>query len=182
VPFSAWLFIWCYKSLEIIYSILLSLFIPSLLIILFSKYDNLQKQISTNNSINNDLNTVTENSPNNIDDQIIWNLVSIFYSVFLSFSISNASLVKIFQPGEFLYYLLNIKPVDLKLVFSSFSYLSLTIINFLILAYFLKNNYFRKFKYFYLNMIIVLIIGVTPMLVYYFSYLISKFLLGVPGL
>lgn len=116
------------------------------------------------------------------DKKLLWDFIFILYSVALSFSISNASAstVRIFTPGNFIYFLLG-NPMDITGAISTFVFSALIILNVFLIAYVWKNKrfYIENIRNFYFKVLIAFAIGSTPMIFYYIAFLFSKSVLNM---
>jgi hypothetical protein len=119
---------------------------------------------------------------NDKENELLWELIFILFSVSLGFSVINANNAGIFVPGDFLYHILGTKTIEAAKIYSSFLFLALIFVNLFLIATWWKREWINKFNNFYFRFFLSFFIGISPMYFYYFTLLIAKYWLNMGGL
>ena len=114
------------------------------------------------------------------EDEFVWNVVFIIFSVTLYFSIYNASVpTQIFRPGDFLYRFYGVEIED-KYILSAFSYFIGMLVNVCIVSYIWKKKWIKKIESFNWKILVAFLLGSTPMFLYWLMFIFSKSILKHP--
>lgn len=110
------------------------------------------------------------------ENNFIWSIILTVFSVTLYYSLYNASIVNIVSYGDFIYwFILRSIPIEWYELFSTMLYTFLIFGDILIVGYIklFHENFLNKIK-FNNKIILSMIIGSSPMIVYYIVYITAE--------
>lgn len=103
------------------------------------------------------------------DVLFIWQMITVVFSVSLYFSAYIAHQINLFKPGNFYYYVLRISTPNWDEIKSTILYVILLTIDILGIGFIYKNWDLQSAQNFYINLLIGIIIGVSPMFAHYIT-------------